>query len=152
MKINDRKIFKDLAKEVIVALDKLEKVGEQKVIQELVKKGHPKSNASSILQSMKDKKPSAHLQEIFKNLQNLGVNKKEYTFDPYLARGLDYYTGAIFELKPNDDPKELSIGSGGRYDDLIGMFVYPDKGGTKKQVPAVGFSFGIDRLIEAIRQ
>ncbi|MBI2594164.1 ATP phosphoribosyltransferase regulatory subunit [Candidatus Curtissbacteria bacterium] len=152
MKINDRKIFKDLGKEVIVALDKLEKVGEQKVIQELVKKGHPKSNASSILQSMKDKKPSAHLQEIFKNLQNLGVNKKEYTFDPYLARGLDYYTGAIFELKPNDDPKELSIGSGGRYDNLIGMFVYPDKGGTKKQIPAVGFSFVIDRLIEAIRQ
>src|SRR3990167_7645348 len=75
---------------------------------------------------------------------------KDFLFDATLARGLDYYTGAIFELKPNNDPKSLSIGSGGRYDNLIGMFVYPDKGGTKKETPAVGFSFGLDRLIEAL--
>jgi len=67
-----------------------------------------------------------------------------------LARGLDYYTGSIFELKPNDDPVSLTIAAGGRYDNLIGMFTHPDKGGTKKQIPAVGFSFGLDRLIEAL--
>ncbi len=61
--------------------------------------------------------------------------------DPTLARGLDYYTGAIFELKIDQDPLSLSVGGGGRYDNLIGIF-------AKKDIPAVGFSFGLDRLIE----
>src|SRR3989344_5001043 len=96
MKINDRKNFTGIGKEVIVALDKLEKFGEQKVIEELVYKGHSKTAVSSILQSMKDKKLSVDLQKIFKILKNLGITQNEYIFDPLLARGLDYYTGAIF--------------------------------------------------------
>ena len=69
------------------------------------------------------------------------TEERDFIFDPSLARGLDYYTGVIFELRPSADPKELSIGGGGRYDDLIGMF-------AKKGIPAVGFSFGLDRLLE----
>ena len=144
MIINDRKNFAGLQKEVIIALDKLEKIGEEAVISELIQKGLSKIDASTILQSMRNKLPTDSLKSIFKYLQNLGINQDEYEFNPLLARGLDYYTGAIFELKPTASPQDLSIGSGGRYDNLIGSF-------SKKDIPAVGFSFGIDRLIE-VRQ
>ena len=144
MIINDRKNFAGLQKEAIIALDKLEKIGEEAVISELIQKGLSKIDASTILQSMRNKSPTDNLKSIFKYLQNLGINQDEYEFNPLLARGLDYYTGAIFELKPTASPQDLSIGSGGRYDNLIGSF-------SKKDIPAVGFSFGIDRLIE-VRQ
>jgi len=78
--------------------------------------------------------------DLLKNKYKLKENS-DFFFDPYLARGLDYYTSTIFEMKPNGKPEELSIGGGGRYDNLIGMF-------AGKQIPAVGFSFGLDRLIE----
>ena len=151
MIINDRKNFAGLQKEVIIAIDKLEKIGEEAVISELIQKGLSKIDASTILQSMRNKSPTDNLKSIFKYLQNLGINQDEYEFNPLLARGLDYYTGAIFELKPTASPQDLSIGSGGRYDNLIGSFVHPAKGGARKDIPAVGFSFGIDRLIE-VRQ
>jgi len=81
---------------------------------------------------------------IFEKLESFGLKRGlDFEYSPTLVRGLDYYTGAIFELKPSSDPKSLSIGSGGRYDNLIGMF-------SKKETPAVGFSFGLDRLIEAL--
>lgn len=149
MKINDRQNFSGVDKKVVIALDKLEKVGEDKVIEELRHKGFSQNQASSILTSMRNKKPTADLEKIFKKLESLGIAKNEYAFDPLLARGLDYYTGAIFELRV-PSYGNLSIGSGGRYDNLIGMFIYPAKGGVGKQIPAVGFSFGIDRLIEAL--
>jgi histidyl-tRNA synthetase len=77
-------------------------------------------------------------------LEEEGLKKgKDFIFDPTLARGLDYYTSTIFELKPNSDSTALSIGGGGRYDNLIGVF-------AGKQIPAVGFSFGMERLLESI--
>ncbi|KKS00391.1 MAG: Histidine-tRNA ligase [Candidatus Curtissbacteria bacterium GW2011_GWC2_41_21] len=92
---------------------------------------------------MANKPLTDNLKSLFKILDEGGIDSREYIFDPLLARGLDYYTGAIFELKiPSYG--NLSIGSGGRYDNLIGMF-------SKRQIPAVGFSFGLDRLIEAIQ-
>jgi len=149
MIINDRKNFEGLKKEVVVTLDKLEKIGEEGVIDELIQKGFSKTNANTTLQSIRNKPLTEDLESLFKHLDDLGIDSMEYSFDPLLARGLDYYTGAIFELRV-PSYGNLSIGSGGRYDNLIGMFVYPDKGGVKKQVSAVGFSFGLDRLIEAL--
>jgi histidyl-tRNA synthetase len=87
--------------------------------------------------------PTENLRKIFEILEK-DYNLKENTdffFDPTLARGLDYYTGTILELKPTGNPAELSIGGGGRYDNLVGMF-------AGRQIPAIGFSFGLDRLIE----
>lgn len=150
MKINDRKNFAGVDKKVVIALDKLEKIGEEKVIAELAQTGFTKDKAASILATMRNKKPTDDLEAIFANLEKSGVAKDEYAYDPLLARGLDYYTGAIFELRVSSYGN-LSIGSGGRYDNLIGMFIYPAKGGGGKRVPAVGFSFGIDRLIEALQ-
>ncbi|OGD94129.1 hypothetical protein A2697_03940 [Candidatus Curtissbacteria bacterium RIFCSPHIGHO2_01_FULL_41_44] len=151
MLINDRKNFTNVPKEIVVILDKLDKIGQEKVLEELTQKGIKETAATTILQSMRNKSPTEDLGEIFKILEEkFAVKKEEYIFNPFLARGLDYYTGSIFELKPNDDPVSLTIAAGGRYDNLIGMFTHPDKGGTKKQIPAVGFSFGLDRLIEAL--
>lgn len=143
MLVNDRKNFEGLPKEVVIALDKFEKIGEGGITRELIDKGVPKDQVTTILQSMRNKTPTTDLEKIFTSLKELGIGAGEYQFSPFLARGLDYYTGTIFELKPNSDPSSLSIGAGGRYDNLIGMF-------AGRQVPAVGFSFGIDRLIEAL--
>lgn len=92
--------------------------------------------------------------EEFKKLKGIllesGVKENEFKFERQLVRGLNYYTGFIFELKPSERLEDLTLGSGGRYDNLIGMFFYPDKGRAKEQIPAVGFSFGLDRLVEIV--
>lgn len=145
MLINDRKNFEDMPQDVIRAIDKLHKVGEKGVRDELLAKNLALDEIENHLFKIKSARPTAELEKIFNLLEKDHALKKDkdFLFDPTLARGLDYYTGAIFELKPNDDPESLSIGSGGRYDNLIGMF-------SKKVTPAVGFSFGLDRLIEAL--
>ncbi|MBI4038141.1 ATP phosphoribosyltransferase regulatory subunit [Candidatus Daviesbacteria bacterium] len=148
MMINDRKNFEGLDKDVITTIDKLDKIGDKGVTQELVAKGVSEKEAVNTLKEIKNKKPTPDLEEIFKYLKQLGVREDEYQFVPTLARGLDYYTGTIFELKVGT--YGLSVGGGGRYDNLIGMFVYPDKGGVKKQIPAVGFGLGLDRLLEIL--
>lgn len=150
MFINDRTSFQDLPKEVIVALDKLEKIGKEAVVEELTNKGFPKDEMVTILDSIDTKQPTDTLNDIFAFLKKEGVNNESYKFAPTLARGLDYYTGSIFELQLPSSGK-LSIGGGGRYDNLIGTFMsnkrYLPAG---RQVPAVGFSFGLDRLIELL--
>ena len=80
----------------------------------------------------------------FSLLETLGVKPQQYEYSPTLARGLDYYTGLIFEI----EIEEYTVGSvcgGGRYDKLIGMF-------SGQDVPAVGFAFGFDRLMEALNE
>ena len=145
MLINDRKNFEKIPQDVIRAIDKMHKVGEKGVKEELLAKNLALDDIENHLFKIKNAKPAAELEKIFNLLEkDHGLKKdKDVLFDATLARGLDYYTGAIFELKPSGDPKSLSIGSGGRYDNLISMF-------SKKETPAVGFSFGLDRLIEAL--
>lgn len=142
MLINDRKNFEGFPIEVVRALDKIHKIGEENVRKELEIAGIDGQKVNEYLKQILKTKESKELEEIFQFLgkDQLGQSIK---FDPTLARGLDYYTGSIFELKPTGDQKELSIGSGGRYDNLIGTF-------AGKQIPAVGFSFGVDRLIECL--
>ena len=88
-------------------------------------------------------KPTENLLKIFKILESEYKLKEnvDFYFDSTLARGLDYYTSTVFEMKLNGNPNDLSIGGGGRYDNLIGMF-------AGRKIPAVGFSFGIDRIVE----
>lgn len=132
MAVNDRENFKGLSIEDIRQIDKIYKVGKEKTRKEL-------------LDFVEKAAPTKNLKEVFSILENkyaLAENK-DFFFDPTLARGLDYYTSTIFELKPGGLPEEQSIGGGGRYDNLIGMF-------AGKEIPAVGFSFGIDRLTEVL--
>lgn len=142
MQINDRKNFEGLSPASVRALDKLDKLGDEGVIAELSEIVGSKEKAASILEDMKNKKPTENLKTIFENLGELGIEEEEIEFSPFLARGLDYYTGAIFELRIAEYGN-LSLGGGGRYDNLIGMF-------AKKDIPAVGFSFGLDRLLEIL--
>ncbi len=82
------------------------------------------------------------LRELFTLLRNLGVSGDIIRFDPTLARGLDYYTGPVFEVV-GKDRSIGSLGGGGRYDELIGMF-------SNRSIPATGTSFGLDRIVEVL--
>ncbi|NQT35325.1 histidine--tRNA ligase [bacterium] len=87
-------------------------------------------------------KPFIQLEELFSLLINLRIQTDIVKFEPALARGLDYYTGPVFEVVCRD----MSIGSlggGGRYDELIGMF-------SKQSIPATGTSFGLERIVEVL--
>ncbi len=84
------------------------------------------------------------LKKIFSYLDSLGVEKDAYIFDLSLARGLDYYTGTVFETVVTR-PKVGSITGGGRYDELVGVF-------TSQGLPAVGTSLGLERIIEVINE
>lgn len=136
--VNDRSIFVGLPPSVIRIIDKIKKIGREGVVDELIKAGYSEKQ----LQTIESNGPTENLQNIFQELENLGISKNKYEFSPTLARGLDYYTGMIFEMEI-EGYVGGSVGGGGRYNNLIGMF-------SKKQVPAVGFSFGLDRLLEIL--
>jgi histidyl-tRNA synthetase len=145
MAINDRKFFKDMPIEVVRAWDKFYKIGEDGVRKELIRNGFSEKESDKYIRTLKGAKRTKDYEEVKNILEKeysleLG---KDFYFDRTLARGLDYYTGIIFELKPSNKPEDLSIGGGGRYDNLIGIF-------AGREIPAVGFSFGLDRLIELV--
>lgn len=126
--VNDRSVFDGLTPETIRTIDKIKKIGREEVEKEVGK---------DVLKKIEQTKATSSINQILSSLNNSKVE-----FSPTLARGLDYYTGTIFEVEINGY-EGGSVGGGGRYDNLIGMF-------AKRPIPAVGFSFGIDRLIEAI--
>jgi histidyl-tRNA synthetase len=142
--INDRANFAGMPVEVIRAVDKFHKIGRDGVKAEISAKGVD-SKFLTVVDELSKSKPNQNLVDIFKILEDkYSLSEgKDFFFDPMLARGQDYYTGIIFEMKPTGKPEELTIGGGGRYDNLIGMFAGRD-------IPAVGFSFGIDRIIDLL--
>ena len=142
MAVNDRAAFEGLPQDLVRAIDKIAKIGKEGAKKELRAKGYSEDKLR-YLDQLEGAKPTPNLEGIFEILSSkYGLKKDEdFYFDPTLARGLDYYTGSIFELKPSGKAEELSIGGGGRYDNLIGMF-------AGREIPAVGFSFGLERLIE----
>ena len=129
---------------IIRAVDKLKKIGKDGVINELLTNGFSKEIAQRVMQEVETRKPTPYLLQIFEALETLGIDKNTFAFAPTLARGLDYYTGVIFEIEAEDYPVG-SICGGGRYDKLIGMF-------AGRQISAVGCSFGFDRTIEAMEE
>lgn len=140
--LNDRRTFEGLPMGAITAIDKLKKIGEDGVCDELVERGisNSREEAYNLLQSVTQQNPTERLQQIMSLLEKMGVTN--VTFSPTLARGLDYYTGVIFEIESPDYPAG-SLAGGGRYNELIGMF-------AGRQIPAVGFAIGFDRTLEAM--
>lgn len=126
---------------LIQSIDKLDKQTPTEVTAELVAKGLPQKDAQAALQAIEKADQSSNLQEIVAITTQLGVPAQALDFNPKLARGLDYYTGLIFEVKI-PEYSGGSVGGGGRYDNLIEQL-----GGTK--TPAVGMAFGFDRTVEA---
>jgi histidyl-tRNA synthetase len=169
IKINNRKILSGIA-EVIgasdklidftVALDKLDKIGEDGVKKEMLEKGiseealvkvQPLFNFTGSIEekiaklsvllsaSEEGKKGVSELQFICETVSKLGLQNASLDLDVTLARGLNYYTGAIFEVAAPKTVALGSIGGGGRYDDLTGIF-------GLKNMSGVGISFGLDRI------
>ncbi len=169
IKINNRKILSGIA-EVIgakdklidftVALDKLDKIGKEGVVNEMVSKGISATAIEKVqplfdftgsntdkLASLKNMlsdseeglKGVEELTFVINNIAALGLKTSTLELDVTLARGLNYYTGAIFEVAAPKEVKIGSIGGGGRYDDLTGIF-------GLKGVSGVGISFGLDRI------
>lgn len=143
MAINDRRNFSGIPQEIIRAFDKIKKIGIKGVETEVIKNGYSKNEFEKFKSTFTLGK-KATLVPLFKILQDKYHLKEDgdFFFDPTLARGLDYYTSTIFELYA-PEYGNLSIGGGGRYDNLIGQF-------SKKDIPATGFSIGVDRLIETL--
>jgi len=125
-------------------IDKLKKIGKDSVLKELETNGFSKNEAEEILKITENANLTPRLSEVFSLLKKLGADEVNYEFSPTLARGMDYYTGIILELDV-DGYTAGSLGGGGRYDNLIGLF-------TDKKIPAVGFGFGFDRLMEAMEE
>jgi histidyl-tRNA synthetase len=136
--VNDRSVFSDLPPKAIIAIDKLKKIGEENVKKELEALGVGSSRLDEITNSPVPEK----LQIILTAAKELGVDENRLKFEPTLARGLDYYTGIIIEVEIKDYSAG-SVGGGGRYDNLIGMF-------SSTPFPAIGFAFGFDRIIDAM--
>lgn len=129
---------------VIQSIDKIKKVTEDELLAELQTKGVAEAEGKALLKQLSDSNPSENLQKIIEAAASLGVPKDVLIFDPTLARGLDYYTGLIFE---GSIPEYTvgSVGGGGRYDNLINSLVGVDQ-------PAVGFGLGFDRTLEAAEE
>lgn len=170
--INNRKILSGLAEfaniseqliDFTVALDKLDKIGKDGVVKELQEKNIA-DEAIEKLSFLFDNKPQSEVLEILKtnfanveigkngveelefvleNCKNLGI-EDELVFNITLARGLDYYTGAIFEVKVQG-VEMGSIGGGGRYNNLTEVF-------GVKNIPGIGISFGLDRIYLVIEE
>lgn len=168
--INNRKVLTALSElcgpansmtDLAIAIDKLDKIGLEKVLTDLAKRGFD-DNALEIIKSYLNSQTLDSNEEKLDSIaQLLGENvlgtegieelKEVLSACPYLkidftlARGLDYYTGSIFEVKPTS-VKMGSIGGGGRYDDLTSLF------GLKESVAGVGISFGVDRIYDVIEE
>lgn len=145
--INDRSLL-NFDTKAIAIIDKLKKVGREEVLRQLISSGFIATgilkDAEEWLTNIETQKPTNLLKNTFFNLEKLGISKEKYEFSPTLARGLDYYTSTIFEIEI-DGYTAGSVCGGGRYGNLIGMFAGRD-------IPAVGFAFGFDRLIETMEQ
>lgn len=152
--LNDRQILFNTLKpftnpkldlmSIIQTIDKLDKKTAKEVQEELVTKGLTPEKAKQALKKINSASPTSNLEQIIATCQDLGVPKENLVFTPTLARGLDYYTGMIFEVIIPELPIG-SFGGGGRYDKLIN-----DLGGP--QIPAVGIAFGFDRIIEGVKK
>jgi histidyl-tRNA synthetase len=150
---------------VLISVDKLKKIGVKGVKEELLAKDLVEKQVNKILnsfekestnkktldklkKSMKSsigKEGLKELEEMFNFLKKFGI--KSVNFEPALARGLGYYTGTIFEAFLKDSKIKSSVAGGGRYDKMIGDFI-----GGKEEVPAVGISFGVEVIIESMRE
>lgn len=144
LQINDRNIFGNLGftTDAIRIIDKFEKIGKSEILKDLEMSGI--DNAEEKFEQLQNAGATDRLKDIISKLKTQGFNYDiDFVYNPFLARGLDYYTSTIMELKLDKTPGGLSVGGGGRYDNLIGMF-------AGRPIPAVGFSFGIDRIIDLI--
>lgn len=153
------------AGQVYRSVDKLAKIGSDGVVEELAGSGIDHAAARRVVEALSEETANAlaldriadrlvgdsvaqdaigELKEIFAVLPSMGVSEAQVRFDPTLARGLDYYTGPVFEALV-DEPKVGSVAGGGRYENLIGTF-------ANRSITATGVSLGLERILEVVTE
>ena len=175
LRINSRRILASLAElcggadkmmGITIAIDKLDKIGIDKVKEELVQRGLSENQVNiiekylningsneeklvAIKELLTDSKTVVEgikeIEFIVDSTEKYKLHSTNFVIDFTLARGLNYYTGIIFEAKAPAEVKMGSIGGGGRYDDLTGLFGVPN-------IPGVGISFGVDRIYDVMEE
>jgi histidyl-tRNA synthetase len=147
--VSDAGIAAESEGTALIAIDKLDKIGRDGVLKELDERGIGRERGEALMRALEAAKAPGFLEaraktagasellELFSLASNTPA-KGKLQFAPELARGLSYYTGPIFEVSVPG--LAGSMGGGGRYDGLIGMF-------TKNRIPAVGFSLGLERIL-----
>lgn len=176
IRVNNRKVLNGLLEQIGVqdqavgilrALDKLDKIGREKVIEEMVDKadvtadqagrvldmaeltGAPEDILASLAGMLDGSETGAegldNLRDLFATVRACGLPEGRVKLDVAIARGLDYYTGTIYETLLDDLPGIGSVCSGGRYDNLAELF-------TSQQLPGVGASLGLDRMLAAMEE
>lgn len=152
----------DKSEDILRSVDKLAKVGPEEVINELVEYTGDQDKTNKIMEYISAKgdflsilskleemaggpaEDTQRMKDIYAMMQASGI-ESTYVLDPSITRGLDYYTGVVYETFLNDLPSIGSVCSGGRYDNLAGLYM-------KEKVPGVGASIGLDRLIAGLEQ
>jgi len=162
IRINDRRWLARLLEvngmssrqgEVLRLIDKLEKAGHQAVAREIEALGYSAGSVQQLLTTLSDgtmqgfwvNGVSEQIAAVLDGALAAGVPEGRVRFDASIARGLDYYTGIVFETRLDDLPDIGSVCSGGRYDDLASLY-------TKERLPGVGASLGLDRLLAAMEE
>ena len=151
IRLNSRLVLKNILTQsginenqnsALQSLDKFQKISEEGVRNELISKDFSQAQIDSLFNYIKSAQPDENLQAVFDAIKGFGVPETAFVFDPTMVRGLDYYTGTIFETYV-EEPKIGSITGGGRYDNLIKTLGGPD-------IPAVGTTLGLDRIVDCI--
>lgn len=175
IRINNRKVLggffdwlgiSDMATDVMRVIDKLEKIGETKTADELSKLGIDDDRISKILSFInisgtpdevidkikalgcdneKFATGTSELESVVGYIRDFGVPDEYFSLDLTIARGLDYYTGTVYETKIDKAPEFGSVCSGGRYDDLTGYY-------TDQKLPGIGISIGLTRLFSQLKE
>lgn len=168
VKINDRRVLKGAIAfagftdeefpKVCIILDKMDKIGEEGVKNELVKEGYNEANIDKLMGLLKEvtsdniealenygveEEAVKSLSTIISAIKGLAKDKYKIEFDFTLVRGMGYYTGTIFEIGLEE--LGYSVAGGGRYDELIGRFI-------GDSVPACGFSIGFERIVDLLKE
>jgi histidyl-tRNA synthetase len=168
VKINDRRVLKGAIAfagftdeefpKVCIILDKMDKIGEEGVKNELVKEGYKEANIEKLMGLLKEvtsdniealenygveEEAVKSLSTIISAIKGLAKDKYKIEFDFTLVRGMGYYTGTIFEIGLEE--LGYSVAGGGRYDELIGRFI-------GDSVPACGFSIGFERIVDLLKE
>jgi len=175
IKINNRQILTSfteylgictaLKSRIFRTIDKLSKIGleavknelvslkiKQAIIAKIINLISIKGSNQEILFKLKIKLENVksgqeaikQLEKMLNLLKIMDIEEQYLQIDPFMVRGLDYYTGVIFEVIA-DKTSKLSVGGGGRYDQLMSLF-------SKKQIPAIGIGWGFDRLVDLIKE
>jgi histidyl-tRNA synthetase len=158
-------VSKEKRLDAIIAIDKLEKLGESEVIREMEQKGIPEDAVAKIMSIIKMKGSNNELISRLKGLIKSGVGAEglkeieeiltycnsfgigTVEFSPSLARGLAYYTGPVYEVFIKDSKISSAAAGGGRYDQMIGGYL-----GGRKDYPATGIAFGLEVITEALKE